>query len=169
MQKLPEAMDDVTGQVGDDLTQMADDTASAITTAVDQMVIDAALGADDIAALIADLNTKEVTIPVNYTGGRFNYDGTPDFDGDPTNSFARGTMGFVDFGRGTPAVLHNEEIVATRDQMDRIIATALHSAAPAAATPGYGGPERIEIPISIGGDVLDRIVIRRTRAGWMRE
>ena len=60
-------------------------------------------------------------------GGPLNSDGTPDGDGDPSNSFAGGT-GFRNFGSGTRAMLHGEETVMTRPQVDRLVGMAVAGA-----------------------------------------
>ena len=70
-----------------------------------------------------DVNTTVTTTHVDRSapggggGGPRNDDGTPDYDGDPTNSFRGGSRGFRNFGAGTRAVLHGIERVQTQSQV----------------------------------------------------
>lgn len=57
-------------------------------------------------------------------GGPYNYDGTPDGDGDPTNSFARGSDGVRDFGRESEVLLHGREAVLTEAQYNDLVESA---------------------------------------------
>lgn len=76
--------------------------------------------------------------------------------------FAKGTpgLGFMDFGAGTQTVLHGREAVVPESRAKDF--ARMHG------DDGGGGPQMLVIPISIGSERLDKIVLKRTRGGFMQ-
>ena len=91
------------------------------TTLTEAMMMAVEAILDLVAALsgIPRNTTTTVTTQHKNTYENVNDDGTPDRDGDPTNSFARGSDGFRNFGAGQLVTLHGVERVQTREDKDR--------------------------------------------------
>lgn len=102
-----------------------------IPAATESAFNDATRFIEDISNGIDELSNREIRINVAYSSSGFDVGN----DGGEIPGFAGGSLGFRDFGSGTPAMLHGEEFVGTRDQMDAIISTAMSAGARA----GGGG------------------------------
>ena len=98
--------DDMAGKFGSMATQVKGDSEGAMN------------------AIISDLGRlpDRITIPVNYDGRRTgDHSGGGGGEGEGMSS---GSGGILDFGSGTPAVLHNREAVITEAGIMRMIAAA---------------------------------------------
>lgn len=91
--------------------EMFDKLIEKITT-----LVNALLGIPQEVNTTVTTTHREVNAGGGGGGGPRNHDGSPDEDGDPTNSFRAGSGGFRDFGMGTAAVLHGTERVQTAAQ-----------------------------------------------------
>jgi TP901 family phage tail tape measure protein len=180
------SMEQMAGSVSDTVSSLSPDIETAIgvlqgatTTTLDEMAASVesamsaasatAVGELDMIAMGIDAipNSKDISINVNFhrNGLSLNDDGSVDYDGDPTNSFARGSGGIRDFGRGTPAMLHGEEAVLTKDQLNRVIATA--AASGGGVSPAGPGEIVLENHIHIDGEELRAWINRKTYGGWI--
>lgn len=110
-----------------DVSTGADSTVQAIADMFTQMSKDADTGSSEVSGFIDKLNDLEVNIPVTFhttngvtlPPGTFGYndDGTPDNDGDKTNSLAvgfgrGGRMGW----RGGPGLIKGDQLWQVHDQ-----------------------------------------------------
>jgi gas vesicle protein len=128
-QAIPEAMRPMIDQL---ITsgQLLDENGQAFTSAEDAGITFAQTMTEQFQTLIekidamvsallgipSDVTTTVTTHHKNtYDGQARNDDGSPDYDGDASNSFREGTRGFVNFGAGTLAMLHGWEAVVPRD------------------------------------------------------
>jgi hypothetical protein len=87
-----------------------------------------------------------------------------------TEGFAAGSEGFQDFGRGTLVTLHGPEEVITRTQgesLAEMIRSALGDVGRGMSMAAAGAGQLV-IPVYIGSEKLDTIVVNRTRTGHMR-
>jgi TP901 family phage tail tape measure protein len=123
-------------------------------------------GVDTFGSKISNLpRDVDLNVRTHYTshggGPPLNNDGTPDLDGDPSNSFANGT-GFRNFGSGTRVTLHGEEAVLTRPQTDRLVSMAVSGVA-GSSVPQRGGDEPIMVQVMVDGDVLLTAAAKRIK------
>ena len=166
------AMDGLSGTT----TTTLDEMAATVESAMDSASLSASGGLDDIASKMAELpSTKDITINVRFNsqGLPRNDDGSIDYDGDPTNSFARGSRGIRDFGGGTPAMLHGEEAVLTKDQLNAFMATAMQAGRSSGgagdqAGRGDGEPIVLENHLYLDGQELRDWMARQERRSGPR-
>jgi hypothetical protein len=90
--------------------------------------------------------SRKVTIPVEYDYG----DGPPTAHPHAAPEYARGTDGFVNFGKGTPVILHGWEAVVPRDAANATVTGG------GAATALGGG--MMTVIVEADGRQLSRIV-----------
>ena len=85
--------------------------------------------------------------------------------------FASGTA-FRNFGSGTAVMLHGEEAVMTRPQVDRLVGMAVSGSAPAAAGwgggSGGGGAAGGTIVIELGGRRVGEVLYSMSRKGELK-
>lgn len=135
------------GEVESGWTDAADAISGSLLDAMDssEKAVDPLVAA--VEAGVDRMNDLKITIPVTYSGGHMalNDDGTPDFDGDPTNSFAKG--GVVDAPlTGEPAMLHGKEAITPLEmvysRMADIVAAKL-----ASASGGFAGAINLNVSL----------------------
>lgn len=145
------------------LIDQAKDAGIAFPTDPMQKVVDIlTLIAKALGALpkTIDITTHYHSTGTPPGGGTFGFndDGTPDNDGDKSNSYALG--GYI------PATPGGRMIrVAEGGEGEYVVP---ESKMPGSGSGGFGGPAVISIPVSIGGQQLDEIIMRRVRGGYIR-
>ena len=138
---MTQGFDRVVAKLDELVRALARDIPGAVERATD------ALGG--IGSALDDL-PRDVTIPIHFA-----FDEMPEVP-----SFAEGTRGrFLDFGSGTPAVLHGRERVVT--ERESIRETSLSTAALEAEFQALRRELRRDFPRAVGIAVQDAIVLAR--------
>jgi hypothetical protein len=118
------------------------------------------------------LEAPALTVPVTYVPPESRHDqttadsfaGQGGVDYEYPEGYARGTRGFVDFGRGRNVTLHGKEAVFTQPGLEHLLSqvAAQSGAVGAGVASGTDAPPIvIEVPVTLDGYEIARIVASR--------